>query len=606
MRALAASLAAPLGVTIARGGVNVAVVSRHAAQVFFCVFDHEGEHRFPLTQRLGDVRFGFVAGLGVGARYGFRAEGPWDGAHRFDGAKLLLDPYATALDGAFAHDPQLLRRGVDTADLVPKAVISGPYEQASPLPPKPPGFIYELQVKSFTKLHPNVRQPGTVAALAEPVIIEHLLKLGVDTIELMPLAAWIDERHLHALGLRNAWGYNPVSFMAPDPRLAPGGFAEIAQTVAALHAVGIRVILDVVFNHTGESDEGGATLSLRGLDNALYFAHEHGDLVNHTGCGNTLALDRAPVMRLAMDAMRTWVNRTGIDGFRFDLAPVMGRGPQGFSVDAPLLAAISQDPLLSQLILIAEPWDVGPGGYQLGAFPQHWHEWNDRYRDDVRRFWRGDGSVNALATRLGGSSDVFQRPASSINFLSAHDGFPLRDAVTYAAKNNHANGEHNRDGNSHEPTWVGGDIRALLATLFFSQGIPMLTAGDEFGRSQGGNNNAYAQDNETTWLDWENADYELADFVASLAALRKAHPILSRDVFLSGEASWIGADGKPVDWSRPSRTLGLVIAEADNRIAIWMSAEKTPASPALTPRPGYQWIQQLGTPFFSFSVERRT
>jgi 4-alpha-glucanotransferase len=426
---------------------------------------------------------------------------------------------------------------------------------------------------------------GTVAALAEPAVIAHLHKLGADTVELMPLAAWIDERHLPPLGLANAWGYNPVTFMAPDPRLAPGGLAEIRTAVEVLHRAGIRVILDAVFNHTGESDEQGATLSLRGLDNALYYAHENGRLVNHTGCGNTLALDRPPVVQLVIAAMRLWVKYSGIDGFRFDLATVMGRTPAGFSSEAPLLAAIAQDPLLSQLTMIAEPWDVGDGGYRLGQFPLRWLEWNDRYRDDVRRFWRGDQFASGkLATRLAGSSDIFaprRSPSRSVNFLAAHDGFTLKDAVTYRVKDNSDNGEGNRDGKTDEATWPGGDIRALLGTLFVSRGTPMLTAGDEFGRSQRGNNNAYAQENETTWLDWSRADAGLIEFTATLARLRNAHPLLTDDRFLTGgsagaagfpDALWLGGDGRPMDWHGPdARVLGLVLAADDERIAIWIN-----------------------------------
>ncbi len=625
---------APLGVTLDEDGVNIAVVSRHAKRIFFCVFDETGAqeiYRFELPQRLGDVHFGFVSGVGAGARYGLRAEGPWDEilGHRFDRQKLLIDPYASEIDRPFFHYPELLQRGFDTAALVPKSIVTPPFQSAEPLPPAKPGFIYELQVKAFTKLHPLVplSKRGTVAALAEPAVIDHLLKLGADTVELMPLMAWIDERHLPSLGLSNAWGYNPVTFMAPDPRLAPGGFAEIRSAVEALHRAGIRVVLDAVFNHTGESDTHGATLSLRGLDNALYYAHANGVLVNDTGCGNTLALDRAPVMRLAMDAMRNWVRRTGIDGFRFDLAPVMGRTAQGYSADAPLLAAIEQDPLLSKLTMIAEPWDIGPDGYQLGRFPARWLEWNDRYRDDIRRFWRGDGgSVGGLATRLAGSSDIFsphRRPSCGINFVAAHDGFTLRDAVTFKTKNNEANGENNRDGNDHEAAWVGGDVRALLATLFLSRGTPMLTAGDEFGRSQSGNNNAYAQDNALTWLDWHNADHQLITFTAQLVALRKAHPLLAADRFLTGQpvedaasadAIWLGSDGGPIDWSRPDeRVLGLVLADADERLAIWINGQTLAANPDFRPRDGHSWsrlfcsTEGAGLPANSVSlfIERR-
>jgi glycogen operon protein len=476
-----------------------------------------------------------------------------------------------------------------------------------PLAPQRPQFIYELPVKAFTRLHPQVppEKRGTVAALAEPVIIAHLKRLGVDTVELMPLAAWIDERHLPPLGLANGWGYNPVSFMAPDPRLAPGGLPEIRAAVDALHAAGIRVILDVVLNHTGESDVHGTTLSLRGLDHALYYRHADGELVNDTGCGNTLALDEPPVVQLAVDALRSWVMRTGIDGFRFDLATVMGRTASGFSRAAPLLAAIEQDPLLSHLIMIAEPWDIGPGGYQLGQFPARWLEWNDRYRDEVRRFWRGDGDVlGAFATRIAGSSDIFagahRPPSAGINFLAAHDGFTLGDVVHYAHKNNYANGEDNRDGNSHEPTWPGGDVRALLATLFLSRGTPMLTAGDEFGRSQGGNNNAYAQDNATTWLDWEKADERLTGFTAALVQLRSALIAFFPDRFLTGEvapgmcfpdAGWFGADGRPMDWSAPGQhVLGLLLSSGSKRIAILFNRGGA-STVSLPRREGYRWVR---------------
>ncbi len=579
----------------------------------FCVFDATGEtelYRFPLPHRLGDVRYGAVSGITAGTRYGLRADGPWDPAkgHRFDMAKLLTDPYATRVDRPYAHHPILTQRDLETSGFMPKCVVEAAPENASPLPPAIPGLIYEVQVKSFTRLHLSVPQAkrGTVAALAEPAIIAHLLKLGVDTLELMPLTAWIDERHLADLGLANAWGYNPVNFMAPDPRLAPGGFAEIRDAVTALHKAGIRVVLDVVFNHSGESDQFGAVLSLRGLDNALYYRHRDGELVNDTGCGNTLALDRSAVVQLAMDAMRCWINRTGIDGFRFDLAPVLGRMETGYDVNAPLLAAIEQDPLLSRSIMIAEPWDVGPGGYRLGRFPARWLEWNDHYRDDVRNFWNGRGNVGALATRLAGSSDVFapnRRPSSSVNYLAAHDGFTLRDALTYAVKDNRANGENNRDGSSHEPVWPGGDVRTMLATLFLSRGTPMLTAGDEFGRSQGGNNNAYAQDNETTWLDWARADTALIDFTAGLMRLRRELAALLPDRFLTGkseaasgfpDALWLKPDGTAMDWQEPRvPVLGLVLAEGGQRMALWFNRGASPSSPQMPTRHGQRWTRRF-------------
>jgi glycogen operon protein len=604
----------PVGVTVVNGGVQVAVMSRNAARIFFCVFEDGKEAaRIALPQRLGDVHYGFIPGVRAGARYGFRVEGPWDpdSGHRFDVSKLLLDPYALAIDGPFRHHSDLALRGQDTSALVPKGIVTSVSADAKPLPPHRPRFIYEIPVKAFTELHPGIasEKRGTVSALGDPAIVAHLKRLGVDTVELMPLAAWTDERHLAPLKLSNAWGYNPVSFLAPDPRLAPGGLGEIRAAVDALHAEGIRVVLDVVFNHTGESDEHGAVLSLRGLDNALYYRHAGGRLVNDTGCGNTLALDERPVMQLAMDAMRSWVTRTGIDGFRFDLAPVMGRRATGFDTNAPLLAAIEQDPLLSQLIMIAEPWDVGPGGYRLGQFPARWQEWNDRYRDDVRRFWRGDAhAAGALATRLTGSSDIFaphRPPSASINYVAAHDGFTLRDAVTYTLKNNHANGEQNRDGNAHEPTWPGGDEKALLATLFLSRGTPMLTAGDEFGRSQRGNNNAYAQDNETTWLDWNTADQPLIDFTASLVKLRQSQPLLCADSFLSGErlnggphpdAQWLGTDGESLNWHDPETgVVVLVLADETTRLALCFNRTMIGVHPSLLAREGYRWRVLLQT-----------
>lgn len=567
------------------------------------MFDGDAEvARVPLAERMGDVHHGFVPGLVAGSHYGLRAEGPWDPARgqRFDTTKLLLDPYATAITGPYRHLPELMQHGVETAHLVPKAIAGHVSADAVALPPQRSQLIYELSVKGFTMLHRQVppEKRGTVAALAEPVVIEHFKRLGVDTVELMPLAAWIDERHLPALGLANAWGYNPVSFMAPDPRLAPGGLAEIRATVDALHQAGIRVVLDVVLNHTGESDVHGATLSLRGLDEALYYRRAGDRLINDTGCGNTLALDAPHVMQLAMDALRSWAMRTGIDGFRFDLATAMGRTSSGFSPHAPLLSAIEQDPLLSRLIMIAEPWDVGPGGYQLGAFPPRWQEWNDKYRDEVRNFWRGHLAPGGFATRIAGSSDIFgerhRPPSRGINFIAAHDGFTLRDAVTYGAKENHANGEDNRDGNAHEPSWPGGDARALLATLFLSRGTPMLTAGDEFGRTQDGNNNAYAQDNETTWLDWAKADQRLIGFTTALVQLRRTLAPFFADEFLTDTtAQWFGGDGMAMDWQdRQAPVLGLLLTAGRKRLALVFNRGEARA-PVLPRRGGRRWTRMF-------------
>jgi glycogen operon protein len=518
------------------------------------VFDGEIETRFELKKRIDNVHFDFIPNLTAGTKYGFRVEGPWapDLGLRFDSSKLLVDPYAWSLDSSIEYSDALTERGVDTAKLVPKSIARKPLPDVPRPAYRKPEFIYELPVKAFTKQHPDVPEKlrGTVAALAEPVIINHLKHIGVDVIELMPITAWIDERHLRKLNLRNAWGYNPLQFFAPDPRLAPGGLQEVRDTIATLHKNGFRVILDVVLNHSGESDQFGPTLCMRGLDNSTYYAHARGELINDAGCGNTLNLNQPHVVEMVIAALRHWVLKAGVDGFRFDLATVMGRMPDGFHANAPLIAAIENDDVLSTCIMIAEPWDIGPGGYQLGQFPDRWHEWNDKYRDDIRRFWRGDDyAANALATRITGSSDIFQKPSRSINFISAHDGFTMRDIVTYADKNNFNNGENNRDGKSHEVTWVGGDVNALLATLFLSRGIPMLTAGDEFGRTQNGNNNAYAQDNEVTWLDWANKDGALIEEVARLVKLRKSDPYYTSDEDIS-EAEWFGAGGEKLDWGK--------------------------------------------------------
>jgi glycogen operon protein len=578
-----------------------------------CLFDATGvqqwHHR--LTRHEDDIHFAFVEGITEGQHYGLRAHGPYDPAagHHFDHHKLLLDPYAKAISEPFQYTPPLSRHGAETAHLVPKAIASAELPVIPVRMPHEPGLIYELNVRGFSMRHPDVPEAkrGTIAALAEPAIIKHLKSIGADTIELMPIAAWIDERHLVNLGLRNAWGYNPVSFFAIEPRLAPGGLQELRDTVSILHEHGINVLLDVVFNHTGEGDALGPTLSLRGLDNKAHYRLFHGAYVNDAGTGNTLALDRPHNVNLVLEALRHWVTACAIDGFRFDLATVMGRDGDGFKADAPLFMAINADPLLSSRILIAEPWDVGPGGYQLGNFPANWYEWNDRYRDDVRRFFRGDGwSANALATRLAGSSDVFTgkgRPSHSINFIAAHDGFSLADLLKYDHKHNEMNGEGNRDGKNHEVTCIGSNARVLLATLLLSRGTPMITAGDEFGRTQKGNNNAYAQDNEITWLDWDHADHKLAEAVSRLMVLRKDLADVLEDRFLTnGNATWHGADGKPKNWDTASkRTLTLVVTTNVRRVAVHVSATAEPMPMAVPPSPGYNWRQLFSTNDAGFS-----
>ena len=637
-------VAEPLGVSWTAEGVNLAVYSADADQIEVCLFDSSGIEtgRIVLPARSGDVHHGLLSGLAEGQLYGLRAHGPWkpEEGLRFNPAKLLIDPYATRIvrppgttsamhvRGAKGLD-DLVLDGTDTAPLMPKAVLELPSAASlRPTAPKPQTrIIYELHVKGFSQTHPDIPAAirGTVAALAHPAAIQHFTDLGVTTLELMPIAAWLDERHLEPLGLTNYWGYNPVCFLAPDPRLAPGGMAEISATLDILHQAGFEVILDVVFNHTAESDERGQTMSLRGLDNRTYYRLTDNPrfYVNDTGCGHTLALDRPPAIRLAMDALRHWAEVGGFDGFRFDLAPVLGRTPAGFKTDAPLLEAIGQDPVLRERLMIAEPWDIGFGGYQLGHFPVGWGEWNDRYRDDTRRFWRGDGGIGALATRLAGSADIFdtvrRQPADSINFIAAHDGFTLIDTVSYATKHNEANGEHNRDGNSGEISWNNGaegpstapeimalrhsQARALLSTLLLSRGTPMLSMGDELGRSQGGNNNAYAQDNATTWIDWSSADKSLMQFVSSLIALRKSHPLISGQGFLTGRSGasgepdviWLGANGKILqdnEWSRPAqRSLGMMLSGDDGaRLLVWFHAGSVPLQVRLPDlAPGQRW-----------------
>lgn len=631
-------LPARLGATLTEDGVAFAVFSRHGDRVELCLFDEAGKTetaRLPLPCRSGDIHHGWLPGGRAGLRYGWRVHGPWqpEQGHRFDPEKLLVDPYARLIDRPYRWDPLLARLGTDTADLVPRSVVSGQGQaQAGPYSPEPPGLIYELCVKSFSMRHPAVPEPlrGTIAALREPAIIAHLKRLGVSHVELMPVAAWMDERHLPPLGLSNAWGYNPVNFFALDPRLAPGGDADLRALCASYAAAGIAVILDIVLNHTAESDEHGATICLRGFDDAVYYRHsaeDPGRLVNDTGCGHTLALDRAPVMRMAMDSLRHW-RSCGVAGFRFDLGTIMGRTATGFTQDAPLLCALLQDPDLSQALLIAEPWDIGPGGYQLGEFFAPFGEWNGRYRDDVRRFWRGDaGMAGALATRLSGSADLFGRrhrgPRASINFIAAHDGFTLADLVSYEHKHNHDNGEDNRDGDNLNHSWNNGqegssndpgikaarqrDLRALLATLFLSRGVPMLTAGDEFGRTQHGNNNAYAQDNAAFWLDWESCDEALLEHVAALSALRAATPLLLSDSFFQGlpdpvtglaDVTWLGPDGhelSPADWER-CEVFAMRAASANE--AVLLAFNRSSATVHLTlpaALPGQSWQRQIET-----------
>ncbi|MGV8936432.1 MAG: glycogen debranching protein GlgX [Allorhizobium sp.] len=586
------------GVTLTERGSAFSVWSQHAEWIELCLFDPAGEiemRRLAMT-RDGDLHHLHVDGITEGTRYGYRAHGPYapDQGHWFDPSKLLVDPYAKELDRSFVHDSRLSVFGEDTADLVPKAIVTRDRlaKVAMPLL-QPGGFVYEIAVKPFTILHPDVPEAmrGTVAALAHPAVLAHLKKIGVDAVELMPITAWIDERHLPPLGLSNGWGYNPVAFMALDPRLVPGGVAELRDTVAALHAEGIGVILDLVFNHTGESDIHGTTLSLRGLDNLSCYSHlsdKPGVLINDTGCGNTLSCDHPYIRSLIVDSLRHFVLHAGVDGFRFDLAPILGRSAHGFDRNSPTLQAIISDDILSDRIVIAEPWDIGPGGYQLGHFPPPFLEWNDRARDTIRRYWRGDSHMTgAIATALAGSSDIFahngQATTRTVNFIAAHDGFTLMDLVSNNHKHNDRNGENNRDGHDENLSWNNGvegatgdkavlkhrrrDVASLLSTLFVSRGTIMLTAGDEGGRSQNGNNNAYCQDNEITWLDWDKMDAELVELTAGLSALRRRFPALSQTTFFTGDnddVGWYAASGEPMstgDWEDADGTAFTMIVK---------------------------------------------
>lgn len=625
-RDLSAGAPAPLGATPDARGTNFAIASDHAERVELCLFDERGERelaRIALPERTQGVWHGHVAGIAAGQRYGYRVHGPFDPAngHRFNRHKLLIDPYARAIDRSFRlassmlgyipGDPQtdLSFSTIDSAADMPKAIVmaasGGARTGALPRVPWQDTVIYEMHIKGFTRLNDRVpaHLRGTLAGLTHPAALDHLAGLGVTTVELLPIAAFIDERHLGPLGLNNYWGYNPITFLAPDPRYVPGDAIEDTRAaVARLHERGIEVVLDVVFNHSGESDELGPTVCYRGIDNSTYYRLRPEDrrfYDNVTGCGNSLAVDRAPVLRLVMDAMRHWATEIGVDGFRFDLATTLARGDNGFDRAGPFLTALREDPVLSGLKLIAEPWDIGPGGYQGGAFPAGIAEWNDRFRDDVRSFWQGaSGGIARLATRLSGSSDRFRSearlPSDSINHVTAHDGFSLADLVSYERKHNDSNGEHNRDGSDHNHSWNHGiegetddpsirqarqrDMRALLATLLVARGTPMLRAGDELGQSQAGNNNAYAQDNATTWIDWRAAEHfaGLTDFVRKLIALRKRHPALRRDRFLDGhpidgapykDAAWRDESGNELGdaaWHDPARRfIGLELFEAD-------------------------------------------
>ncbi|WP_299441348.1 glycogen debranching protein GlgX [uncultured Phycicoccus sp.] len=640
----------PPGVTLVPGGAEVAVYAGHADAVELCLFEPgdrlgESERRVPLADRAHGWWFGFVPGMGPGQRYAVRADGPWDPerGHLHNAAKLLLDPYAGALEGEVAWGPEVYGHVVDESwagDLeVPSALDSRGHlprgvvvdhafdwgEDTRPRRSRSETVVYEAHVRNQTMLHPGVPEElrGTYAGLAHPASIEHLVDLGVTTVELLPIHAFTHEPHLVRRGMTNHWGYNTLGFFAPHAPYAaatdPQGVVdEVKGMVRLLHEAGLEVVLDVVYNHTAEQGRTGATLSWRGLDQRAYYRlDERGRDIDVTGCGNTMDLRHPVVCRMVLDSLRHWVQEYHVDGFRFDLAVALGRGRgDDFDPDHPFLVALRTDPVLSRVTLIAEPWDLGLHGWRTGQFPPPFLEWNDRYRDAVRRFWVGDVRAQSdghvvhdareLATRLTGSRDLFgvrdRGPTASVNFIAAHDGFTLADLVSYDHKHNEANGEGNADGSDGNASWnhgVEGDtddeavlaarsraLRNLLGTLLLSSGVPMLTAGDELGRTQGGNNNPYCQDNATSWMSWDLAPWQ-QDLLATsrhltalrrdLPALRQGRWLLGREVDEAGtrDVEWFGADGAPMAdrWHDPgSRTLQMrvapVPAEGDGALVV--------------------------------------
>ena len=615
----------PLGATPDARGVNFALFSAHATGVELCLFSPDGKEeleRIALPEYTDEVWHVHVDGLRAGTVYGYRVHGPYEPAagHRFNPHKLLLDPYAKAHVGQLQWSAELFgypmeSGGDDDADLafderdsapfMPKCVVvDSDFAWSEPLRPRVPWdqtIFYETHVRGYTKRHPAVPEAlrGTFAGLGRDAVVEHLVALGVTSVELLPIHTFVNDSHLLENGLTNYWGYNTIGFFAADPRFfATDTIDEFKQMVDRFHHAGLEVILDVVYNHTAEGNQRGATLSFRGIDNKSYYRlmpDEPRFYINDTGTGNTLNLSHPRVLQMVTDSLRYWVTEMKVDGFRFDLATILGREPHGFDQGGGFLDACRQDPILSSVKLIAEPWDVGPGGYQVGGFPPGWAEWNDKFRDTVRSYWRGEAVLPELATRLSGSEDKFnhrgRRPWASVNFITAHDGFTLHDAVSYNEKHNDANGEGNRDGTSDNRSFNHGvegptdDLaiietrerqkRNMLATLFFSQGTPMLLAGDEFGRSQQGNNNAYCQDNEISWVDWDgrtDRDRALTAFTTKLIALRRTLPVLRRQRWLDGkwnealqvrDVTWLGCNGETMtseQWNdENTRCIGMLV-----------------------------------------------
>ena len=613
----------PRGATFDGGGVNFALFSAHATRVELCLFDHEGhtEHtRLTLPDYTDQIFHGYVPDLQPGQVYGYRVHGPYEpeAGHRFNPNKLLLDPYARGHTGEMQWDDACYGYIIgdeakdlsfderDSAPFVPKCVVVDPNFnwQGDPrraFVPWDRTLIYETHVKGFTKLHPQVPEHlrGTYAGLGSQPVIDYIKSLGMSSVELLPIHTFLDDSYLLEKKLRNYWGYNSIGFFAPDPRYASdraNTLREFKEMVARFHDAGLEVILDVVYNHTAEGNEQGATLSFKGIDNLSYYrlqADNKRYYVNDTGTGNTMDMSHPRVLQMVMDSLRYWVEETHVDGFRFDLGTILAREPNGFDARSGFLIACNQDPCLATVKLIAEPWDIGPGGYQVGGFPPGWAEWNDKFRDTVRDFWRGHAPAGEMARRVHGSGDIYdkqgRRPWASVNFIAAHDGCTLNDLVTYNEKHNEANGEENRDGSDDNRSWNCGaegatddpeinalrlrQIANLLASLVLSQGIPMLLAGDEYGRSQDGNNNVYCQDNELNWIDWnrdERAETILA-FTRAVTKLRCEHPALRYGRFLGHNKSpddprnlvWLTAQGNEMssgDWENGEmRAFGMLI-----------------------------------------------
>ncbi len=607
MTQLTAGSPTPYGSSYDGKGVNFTLFSAHAHKVELCVFDEHGhEQRYDLPTRTGDIWHGYLPGARPGLHYGYRVHGPWEphNGHRFNPAKLLLDPCARVVVGGLndhphfhgGHDEPDMQD--DAAEMAKCVVVKDKFDWEDDEHPRTPWgntVIYEAHVRGLTLNHPGIPAElrGTYAALGHPVMIAYFKRLGITALELLPVAHFVTEPRVAHLGLSNYWGYNPRAFYAAEGYYATGGDPlkaadELRGAIKALHKAGIEVILDIVLNHSAELDLDGPTFSLRGIDNrSYYWLMDNGDYQNWTGCGNTLNLSGPGVVAQMVDCLRYWVDSCHVDGFRFDLASVMGRTPE-FRQDAPLFEAIKNDPVLSQIKLIAEPWDIGAGGYQVGNYPPLFAEWNDHFRDGMRRFWlRQDLSLGGFACRFAGSSDVYRRgdrrPSTSINLITAHDGFTLRDCVSFDHKHNEANGEDNRDGTNNNYCNNYGfegleasliikerrrdSVHSLLTTLLLSQGTPMLLAGDEHGHSQHGNNNAYCQDNALTWLNWEHSNEGLTTFTAALIHLRQSIPALTRNSWWEegdDNVRWLNKEAQPLsadEWQSGIHRLQIQLSE---------------------------------------------